>query len=233
MRLFLPRFRVPIVYYHEIAPEREKHVVHPDDFAQQMQWLADAGFTVLALDALVELYAGRSAPPPRPVLVTFDDGRAGVLRHAADVLARHGFPSTLYAVTDWLDGVTPPDVERYSGFVGWRDLARLREAGMTIGSHTCSHRTLKKLTPPDATREILDSKRRLEDALGEPVLHFSFPKGRSTRHARRVVRRAGYRTAVATGERWNGRFAPLDRLGRLRVDGRADLRAFQRTLGAD
>jgi len=218
--------RLPILYYHEIGPERGKHVVHPDDFAAQMDWLAGEGYGVIGLDALVAAYAGRRALPVRPVLVTFDDGRSGVLRHALPALARHGFPSTLYAVTDWLDGAAVPEVERYSGFLGWKDLASLRAGGMTIGSHTRSHRTLKKLPPHEVEREIVDSKRRLEDALGEPVHHFSYPKGRSTPHARRVARRAGYHTAVSTGERWNGRFARLHELGRLRVDGRESLGDF-------
>ena len=45
--------------------------------------------------------------------------------------------------------------------------------------------------------------------------------------AAKALRRAGYRTAVATGQRWNGRFARLHRLGRLRVDGRENLGAFR------
>lgn len=224
------RLRIPILYYHEIGPERGKHVVHPGDFAAQMDWLAAEGFDVLAMDDLVDVYAGRRAAPARPVLVTFDDGRSGVLEHALPALARHRFPSTLYAVTDWLGGATVPEVERYSRFVGWSDLPTLQAGGMTIGSHTRSHRTLKKLAPADVEREIVDSKRRLEDALGAPVHHFSYPKGRSTPHARRVARDAGYRTAVATGERWNGRFARLHELGRLRVDGREPLRSLAERL---
>jgi peptidoglycan/xylan/chitin deacetylase (PgdA/CDA1 family) len=233
MRIWLPRIRIPILYYHEIGSARGRHVVHPEDFRAQMRWLVEAGFEALSLDDLLDLYAGRRPPPPRPVLVTFDDGRAGVLEHAAPVLSALGMPAALYAVTDWLDADPSAEIERYSGFLRWPDLAKLRASGFTIGSHTLSHRTLKKLPPEEVEREIFVSKQRLEQALGAPVHHFSYPKGRNTRLARRVVRRAGYRTAVATGERWNGRFAPLHRLGRLRVDGLADLASFQQRLRQD
>jgi len=220
--------RIPILYYHEVGDARAKHVVHPDDFAAQLAWLADAGMTPLSIEGLCDVLEGSAPEPPRPVVLTFDDGRAGVLRHAAPALARRGFPATLYAVTDWLDGRNIPDVERYSGFVGWPDLTTLRDAGFTIGSHTLSHRTLKKLPAAEQVREVVESRTRLEQGLGAPVLHFSFPKGRSTFTARRAARAAGYRSAVATGERCVGRLARLHDLGRLRVDGREDLAAYRR-----
>lgn len=220
--------RIPILYYHEVGPERSKHVVHPDDFAAQLAWLADAGFTPLSIDALCDVLEGTKPEPARPILLTFDDGRAGVHRHAAPALARHGFPATLYAVTDWLDGRGIPDAERYSAFLGWDELASLRAAGFTIGSHTLSHRTLKKLPAAEQVREVVESRTRLEQGLGAPVVHFSFPKGRSTGTARRAAHAAGYRSAVVTGQRYVGRIARLHDLGRLRVDGREDLAAFRR-----
>jgi len=222
--------RIPILYYHEVGSERAKHVVHPDDFATQLAWLADAGYRPLSIDALCDVLTGAAPEPLRPVLLTFDDGRAGVLRHAAPALARRGFPATMYLVTDWLEGRGIDDLERYSEFLGWSELAALRAADFTLGSHTLSHRTLKKLPAVEQEREVTESRARLEQGLGMPVLHFSFPKGRSTGAARRAARRAGYRSAVTTGERYVGRFARLHDLGRLRVDGRADLAAFQRTV---
>ena len=227
-----PRIRLPILYYHEIGLERSKHVVHPADFEAQMLWLRDTGHEFLGLDDVAELYAGGRKPPERSVVVTFDDGRAGVLRHAAPVLAREGLRAMLYVVTDWLEGRCIPDHEHYSEFLGWGDLAEVQQAGIEIGSHTVSHRNLKKLPPEEAEHEIRESRRILEDRLGSPVRHFSFPKGRATALAERCARETDYRTAVATGQRWNRRRAKLHHLHRLRVDGNGSLEDFERTLTA-
>jgi peptidoglycan/xylan/chitin deacetylase (PgdA/CDA1 family) len=224
--------RVPILYYHEIGPDPSKHVVHPEDFAAQLDWLRSTGHEFLTLDDVLDLYAGRRDAPARPVVLTFDDGRAGVLRHAAPALAGTGLPATLYLVTDWLDGRGIPDGERYSGFVGWGDLPELREAGVRIGSHGVSHRTLKRLPPHEVDRELRDSRRLLEDKLGQPILHFSFPRGRATRAVERRVRHAGYRSAVATGQSWNGPLARMFHLQRLGVDGRASLDDFAHMLSS-
>ena len=225
-----PRIRLPILYYHEIGPARSKHVVHPDDFATQMRWLDETGHTFLSLDEVVQLYEGKRALPERPVVVTFDDGRAGVLRHGAPVLAELGARAMLYVVTDWLTGRGIPDHERYSGFLGWEDLPAVQQAGIEIGSHTLSHRNLKRLPEHEVEREVRESRSRLEERLGRPVHHFSFPKGRATRVAERCSRKAGYATAVATGQRWNRRRADLHHLHRLRVEGTGSLEDFQRTL---
>jgi peptidoglycan/xylan/chitin deacetylase (PgdA/CDA1 family) len=230
MRRWLQRIRIPILYYHEIGTVPGKHVVHPADFEAQLDWLVEAGFEALSMDELVAIHAGHRPAPARAVLLSFDDGRAGVRDFAAPALARRGLPAILYLVTGWLDGAPIPESERYSQFVGWSDLAALQRAGFSLGSHTVSHRNLKRIPPPEVEREVRDSRLRLEEKLGCAVEHFSFPYGRRTRAVERAVRAAGYRTAVVTGERSNGRFARLHRLFRLRVDGRESLAAFQARL---
>lgn len=220
------RLRIPILYYHEIGADRSKHVVSPGAFQEQMAWLEDAGFEVLTLDDVVAIYGGRRPVPARAVALTFDDGRSGVVRHALPVLGRRGWPATLFLVTGWLDGGEIPAVERYSGFLSWPEVRSLHGAGFGIGSHTVTHRNLKRISLPEATREITASRRRLEDALGSAVLHFSFPYGQRTPAVERAVREAGYRSAVVTGNRVNGRFARLHRLRRVRVDGREPLDAL-------
>jgi len=223
--------RVPILYYHEIGADAGKHVVTPAAFVEQLDWLLDAGFSPLSIDAVLEVYAGRRAAPPRPVVLSFDDGRAGVRDHAAPALAQRRLPAVLYLVTAWLDGAPAPESERYSGFVGWSDLPGLEAAGFSLGSHTVTHRNLKRIPLPEAEQEIVQSKRRLEDGLGRCVDHFSYPYGRRTRALERAVRRAGYRSAVVTGDRVNGRLPRRHRLRRLRVDGREPLAALRRKLG--
>lgn len=230
MHARLQRIRLPILCYHEIGLPRSKYVVAPVDFEAQLDWIVAAGFEVLTMDDVAAIYAGARAVPARGIALTFDDGRAGVRDHAAPALARRGLPATLYVVTQWLGGGAIPESERYSDFVRESDLPGLQQAGLVLGSHTVSHANLKRIDGSRVQHEICDSRRRLEDALGCSVHHFSYPYGRRTRSIERVVRAAGYRTAVVTGQRWNGRFARLHRLFRSLVDGRDGEAAAQRSL---
>jgi len=48
---------------------------------------------------------------------------------------------------------------------------------VTIGAHTVHHYNLKQLTEEQVRWEIETSKKRLEDKIGQPVLHFAYPFG--------------------------------------------------------
>ncbi len=84
----------------------------------------------------------------------------------------------------------------------WDELRDLsREPLVTIGAHTCSHFALAKLSDDDARREIVDSVARLEQELGKPCRHFSYPYGDATSAGPRDFALAadlGLTTAVTT-----------------------------------
>lgn len=78
----------------------------------------------------------------------------------------------------------------------------LRNAGMQIGAHTCSHPILEKVADSRALWEIANSKIVLESLLTEPVTLFAYPNGKpdldySARHVS-MVREAGFVAAVST-----------------------------------
>lgn len=83
--------------------------------------------------------------------------------------------------------------------------AQVREMaamGMEIGAHTVSHPILAGIADGDARQEIVDSKRRLEEIIGDEVSTFAYPNGKpgrdySAQHPE-MVRAAGFRAAVST-----------------------------------
>ena len=78
----------------------------------------------------------------------------------------------------------------------------LRQAGMQIGAHTVSHPILAWMTAEQARQEILDSKRFLEQLLGEREGLFAYPNGKPgedyTPQSVDVVRSLGFDAAVST-----------------------------------
>jgi peptidoglycan/xylan/chitin deacetylase (PgdA/CDA1 family) len=83
------------------------------------------------------------------------------------------------------------------------EVVRLAREGCEIGSHTLDHPILSRLAPAEAERQIVESRRRLEDWTGAPVRYFSYPNGKRddvTPEVEEAVRRAGYEGAVSTIE---------------------------------
>jgi peptidoglycan/xylan/chitin deacetylase (PgdA/CDA1 family) len=79
--------------------------------------------------------------------------------------------------------------------VTWEMVREMRRAGMTIGSHTARHIRLTNETRAVQTREIAESRARLEGELGEPIVQFAYPDGDFNSASVRIVERAGYRWA--------------------------------------
>ena len=82
------------------------------------------------------------------------------------------------------------------------EVKALRRAGMQIGAHTVSHPILSTLTDAQARQEIGDSKRFLEQLLGERIIVFAYPNGKPGEdylpQSVEVVRSLGFDAAVST-----------------------------------
>jgi peptidoglycan/xylan/chitin deacetylase (PgdA/CDA1 family) len=79
------------------------------------------------------------------------------------------------------------------------ELLRLVDGGLIeLGSHTRHHPMLQQISPERQKEEIQSSKRDLETLLGEKIGGFSYPNGRATADAKRIVREMGFEYACTS-----------------------------------
>lgn len=100
--------------------------------------------------------------------LTFDDGYKSHL-YVAEELAKRKLKGTFYIITD--------ETKTNSRYMNIGDLKVMDSLGMEIGSHTCSHRHVNRLTKKEMIMELHDSKCFLEDILSKPVNSISYPGG--------------------------------------------------------
>jgi peptidoglycan/xylan/chitin deacetylase (PgdA/CDA1 family) len=196
--------RALILMYHLVDTPRSakehRFCTPPDEFARQMDHLVGA-YSPIGLDELVAGVRGSRPLPERAVHVTFDDGFAGVLEHAAPVLAARSIPATLFAVSDRLGQTNDWMTRRGFPERPLMTAAQLREleaTGFTIGSHTKSHARLTELDGGQVADEVAASMWALEDALGKTVRYFAYPYGLQNDAVRGAVVEAGYEAACST-----------------------------------
>lgn len=202
--------RALILMYHLVDTPRSymerRFCTTPHDFARQMTHMAESGYIALSMAQLCECIEGNAPMPGKAMHITFDDGFSCVLEHAAPILQRHGFPATMFALSDRLGSTN--DWMTCRGFpertiLSVNGLHALEDAGFTIGSHTRTHARLTDLSAEGARDEISSSKSSLEDALGKPVDYFAYPFGRFSEPVRDLVAGAGYRAACSTRSGFN------------------------------
>jgi peptidoglycan/xylan/chitin deacetylase (PgdA/CDA1 family) len=119
----------------------------------------------------------------------------------------------------------PPD---YCAPMNWDDLRAIAADGVEVGCHTGSHPILSRVTDPlELRREILESKRLIEENLARPVRHFCYPNGRDVdigEPAKRLVAEAGYDSATTTTWGLNSGVQSALSLHRLPFDDALDFR---------
>jgi peptidoglycan/xylan/chitin deacetylase (PgdA/CDA1 family) len=195
---------IPILMYHQIdqPPPRGTPlrglVVAPASFAWQMRLLRSLGFQGLSMRDLEPYLAGQKQG--KVVGLTFDDGYQNNLMHALPVLQRHRFTATCYGVSGMVGGsnvwdrdkVQPKPLMTQAEWQAWL------QAGMDVGSHTCSHARLTDLDAASAREEITASRQALQQLLGYEVRHFCYPYGRYDDTHAQMAREAGYASATTT-----------------------------------
>lgn len=118
--------QVPVIIYHHLAPEPEvgnPSVVTTAEFQQQMAWLQAAGFQPITTGELGAWLEQQAPLPPRPVLVSFDDGYQSNYELAYPILKEMHWKATLFLVTSKV-GRTPG---KYP-YVTWEQLTEMTQS---------------------------------------------------------------------------------------------------------
>jgi peptidoglycan/xylan/chitin deacetylase (PgdA/CDA1 family) len=209
---------VPILLYHHVAASDtpRRYYVSPADFEAQISSLYDWGYTAIPLSLLVDALLNGAELPPRPVVITFDDGYRDVYQNALPVMQHYGFVGSLFVIVDQI-GV--------GGYLNTRQIAELVEQGWELGSHSQTHPNLRK-PGVSLEKEIAGSRDTLEALLDLPVRSFSYPYGSATAAIVQAVKDAGYRSAVGLGGSISHRVKNIYYLSRNEVQGTYDLVTF-------
>ena len=199
---------IPILMYHSITDSDETGVhayyrtaTSPSVFAQHMHHLHELGYsTINVADAVSLLQKG--GPTKKYAVVTFDDGYADFYTNAFPALSRHGFTATVFLPTAYI-GMAPVQFKG-KDCLTWSEIRELRKYGISFGSHTVTHPQLSTLDATAVKSELVNSKRTIEDNLGESVDSFSypyaFPEGNIsfTQRLRCTLMNSGYNQGVST-----------------------------------
>jgi peptidoglycan/xylan/chitin deacetylase (PgdA/CDA1 family) len=162
-------------------------------FSKTMHHLKSAEFNPITTNNSV---CHTTQPETKRILITFDDGFQSVFDHALPVLEEVNFKASIFCVTDYIGKSSTWDVYGNSNHLDKNSILRLSELGHEIGSHTCTHANLPYLSEKDLTKELYDSKARLQDITGRAVTSLSFPFGSWNKRVWGKAREVGYVSAT-------------------------------------
>ena len=188
---------VPILVYHHVLPAElgpQLLYVSPKQFAEELAYLKRHHYQAVTLRQVYNAWIGKGSLPAHPIVISFDDGYVDQMRRAAPRLRRYHWPAELDLILDTLyQGPHAPSTRVTTAMV-----RKLLDEGWELESHTVSHRNLTLLSARDLRRELVYSRRRLQEIFKAPVDFLCYPGGEQNARVRRAVHRAGYLAATGT-----------------------------------
>lgn len=172
--------RALILTYHAVEDGPPPLCLDPAEFEAHADVIAGSGATVLTVRDLAErLTAGTL--DGSAVAITFDDGFSSVGESAAPILEARGLTATVFCVAGHLGDTSDWPSARQGGFharlASAPALAELAARGFEIGSHGFEHAPLAGASEEMLQREVVDSRRLLEEETGSRVTSFAYPYG--------------------------------------------------------
>ncbi|NJM41925.1 MAG: polysaccharide deacetylase family protein [Anaerolineae bacterium] len=220
--------RVPILMYHYISvppPNADKYrldlSVTPKNFEAQLKYLAENGFTTISLYELhAYLNSGRPLPP-KPVVLTFDDGYIDNYTEAFPLLKKYRMTGTFFVVSEFASSTNP-------AYMRWNHIKEMSDAGMSIESHSRAHTDLRTRRGDFQglvwdTLPVLD---QIEKVTGKRPRFFCYPFGKYDDAVIRMLKSEFMLGAVTTDYGKTHTLANAFTWDRVRVHGGTGIAGF-------
>ena len=202
--------------YHHVLPRGDFISVGVARFRAQIAYLARHGWHSLGADEFLEFKLGRRKPPPRSLLITFDDGWLDNYLYAFPVLREFGMRAVVFLVTGWtasrsrhrpLDAIAWASHQEAMALARQEDspsvlhleqIAEMAGSGLVeFHSHTHSHRSRQRETF-DLGPELEASQGFLQERLGYRSRHLCFPWGHYLEGDAGIAREHGFAACYTT-----------------------------------
>jgi len=199
---------VPVLNYHQINNEDHNALtLSAMEFETQMKYLAQEGYTGITADQLADYLQYGKPLPPKPVLITLDDGYEDNYRVAYPILQKYHLTATIFIITDFVD--------KYGKYLTWNQIREMDDKGISFEDHTLSHISLPKASDEDIRNQLVQSKAALEWRLGKKVDYLAYPGGEYDQRVIQLTKEVGYRAAFTVNfgrDRINSTLYTLNRI---------------------
>lgn len=170
-----------VLAYHSVGEHPIKEIgaglysVPLEKFREQMAYIVGSR----------ELGAGR-------IRITFDDGDMTNYLNAYPILKELGLKGCFFIIGERVGT---------DGYMSWKQIKELQNAGMIIGSHGMTHRILLGLRDGEIEYELVESKKLLEENLKTRIDYLSIPRGFYNKKIIDKATDAGYKTIFTSDSR--------------------------------
>lgn len=129
---------IVILCYHDVGKAKNVYTIEQTTLKSHFDYLKEKGYTPISFQEFM-LACKEGAPlPPKPVMLTFDDGYEAFYTKIFPLLKEYNYPAVMSIVTSWLEYASSD----LGSMLTWQQLREMDASGLvTIASHShMSHR---------------------------------------------------------------------------------------------
>lgn len=214
---------VPVLMYHSISFEKNNDLRVPKEkFDAQMKYLKENGFHSITMAELYEAINNGKQVPPKPIVITFDDGYVDNYTDAYPILMKYEFKGTIFVITD---------IVGKGGYINASQIQEMHDNGIDLESHTVYHEELDLLPYDKQLNTLKRSKEYLETALNKKVISVAYPFGKYNSNTIKAAKEAGYMLAFTTQPGFSRRSNGMFTLARVRINASDTTSSFAAKIG--
>lgn len=156
---------VVILTFHDISStDKTRYAISPQMFESEIQDLVNNGYNIISLAQAVNFSQGKETIPRNAVVITTDDGYAGMYEYVYPVLKKYKIPATFFLVA----GV----MGKNQNTLTWLQIREMEGSGLvTFGGHTYNSHNEVLVSPsilePASIGHIYDPKTGHTETLAE------------------------------------------------------------------
>ena len=181
-----------VLMYHALGSQAYQdpngnHSINPKLFQRHMEYIKTQNN--FEIDQLINI---KKNLHKNKIAVTFDDGYKDNLLKGLPILQKLNIPFTIFVSTQFVK-------DKNTNFLSKNDIRFLSNIkGVTIGSHGENHVPFTDLTKGQLNRELLESKKFLEDLVGKEIELLAYPFGKTNEDIKNRSEQAGYKVCFGT-----------------------------------
>ena len=196
---------IPIFAFHSVMPESGyEYEITTEKLNELCSLLKQRGYQTISFQDLFAAVNGGKALPPKPVILTTDDGYQSTYQYAFPIVQSYGFKMTLFLCTGYIGS---SDGERRTNefdagyptraMLIWPEVTAMAAAGYEVQSHGIDHSLLGNMSYDQALSQLQVSKAAIQSAVGGICNVAAWPHNSFSATSVSALTAAGYGAGVA------------------------------------
>ena len=193
--------KIPILLYHHfmkdnVPEDKYSTTVTEAQFEDHIRTLSEKGYNSISLEDLRAYFEEGRALPPKPYMITVDDGYDSNYYIMYPILRKYNAKAVIFVTGNM---ITDEPGRRWKEdslvWMTWDMLREMEDSGLVeIQNHGYLHKPADTMEPEEFMESVIRGEELLNEKLGErEIKAFAYPHGKATEDSRKILEESGYK----------------------------------------